>query len=93
MSWWCALNATLFMTCRNAAPLISHRLDRPLPAEQRIALRVHLAICPACRRYRGQLVLLDRVIQLLGPHDAPTKTTAIPPEAKSRIRRALEYTQ
>jgi hypothetical protein len=89
MTWWRGLITTLSMTCRDAAPLISHRMDRPLSAGEDTALHVHLAICPACRRYRGQLVLLRQCIQLLGAQGAPTEVSALAPEARVRIREAL----
>jgi len=79
----------LFMRCRRAARLISHSMDRPLPSEEGAALRVHLTICPACRRYRGQLVLLRRVLRAVEVN-TPSSVSPLPPDARTRIRIALE---
>lgn len=93
MKWVLGLRSVLFMTCRDAAPLISHAIDRELPPLDRTAVRLHLSICPSCRRYRGQLTLIRRV--LLHLRDRPpvkpwTRVEALSPEASARIRRALE---
>jgi predicted anti-sigma-YlaC factor YlaD len=79
----------LFMRCRSAARLISQAMDRPLPTEESAALRVHLAICPACRRYRGQLALLRRVLRAV-EGQGYSGVSPLPPDARRRIRVALE---
>jgi predicted anti-sigma-YlaC factor YlaD len=82
----------LFMRCREAAALISHAMDRPLPPEDGAALHVHLAICPACRRYRGQLALLRRVLRLV-EIEPPAGVRLLSPEARTRIHLSLERRQ
>ncbi len=37
-----------FLSCRQAARLITARLDRPLGPLERVGLRLHLTICDAC---------------------------------------------
>jgi predicted anti-sigma-YlaC factor YlaD len=89
MRRWSALRLILFLTCRDAAPLISHAMDRRLEKPEHAALRVHLAICPNCRRYRRQLMLLRRALMLLAGMQPPPPADALPPEARSRIRQAV----
>ena len=89
MRWCRSLSAMLFMRCRSAAALISQATDRRLPPEDSAALHVHLVICPACRRYRGQLALLRRVLRLVGIE--PAGLRPLSPEARTRIRVALEH--
>jgi len=48
------------LTCKEAARLISERLDRDLPLAQRTALRLHLAVCEACTRVAAQYAFLRR---------------------------------
>lgn len=43
------------MSCRNAARLLSERLERPLGRRRVWALRLHVLICTACRRYGVQI--------------------------------------
>jgi hypothetical protein len=48
--------------CRKATRLISEAQDHPLGWRDRIALRVHLAMCDACTRYLGQIRFLHRAM-------------------------------
>jgi len=50
----------LKLTCKEAGRLISEGLDRKLSLPQRIALRLHLAICDACTRIHLQFRFLRR---------------------------------
>jgi predicted anti-sigma-YlaC factor YlaD len=90
MRWTRALNLALFMTCRDAAPRISHGMDRTLSLEDRTAVRLHLAICPSCRRYRRQIALLRRVLALMPHYPNRAGDEPLPAAARARIRRALE---
>ncbi|HMP06831.1 MAG TPA: zf-HC2 domain-containing protein [Lacipirellulaceae bacterium] len=48
----------LTLSCREASRLISESLDRQLSTRERWALRIHLAICSACRQFARQIKLL-----------------------------------
>lgn len=43
------------MTCREAARLMSERLDHPLGRRRDWALRLHVLMCAACRHYNRQI--------------------------------------
>lgn len=43
------------MSCREATELVSRSLDAPLSWRQRVALRLHLAMCGLCRGFAGQM--------------------------------------
>lgn len=45
-------------TCQQAAALIIAREDRALPVRERIALRLHLALCQACPTFERQVLTL-----------------------------------
>jgi hypothetical protein len=51
--------------CRHAARLISRGMDERLPWWQRLALRLHLAVCDACANFNRQMRLLRRAIERL----------------------------
>jgi predicted anti-sigma-YlaC factor YlaD len=53
------------MDCRHAAQLISRGMDEHLPWWQRVALRLHLAVCDACTNFSRQVRLLRRAVQRL----------------------------
>lgn len=77
-------------SCRRATARISAAMDGPLPAAPRLRLLAHLACCGPCRRYRGQLALLRR---LLRAGEAET-TIRLSPDARrrlvARLREAIE---
>ncbi len=50
----------MMLTCKEAGRLISEGLDRKLGLRQRIALRLHLALCDACTRISAQFRFLRR---------------------------------
>ena len=53
------------LSCKEATRLVSQGLDRELALGERIALRVHLAICAGCRNVDRQLSFLRRAIRRL----------------------------
>ena len=85
MRWMGALRSVLLSTCRDAAPLISQAMDRGLAAQDRAAVRLHLLICPSCRRYRGQLVMLRRLLALIHDQVPAWRLEPLAPEARTRI--------
>ncbi|HEV8095541.1 MAG TPA: zf-HC2 domain-containing protein [Burkholderiales bacterium] len=57
------------LSCREATRLLSQGLDRELALGERIALRVHLAICAGCRNVDRQLAFLRRAVRRLPASD------------------------
>lgn len=57
------------ITCKDAHRLLIQRQDRPLGWRQRWSLRLHLAICQACRRFSGQVDLLRQAVRRYGRLD------------------------
>ncbi|MBB3232354.1 zf-HC2 domain-containing protein [Halomonas stenophila] len=56
------------MMCKEATRLMSLKRDRSLTFQERLSLRLHLAMCGACRNCDRQFELLHRV----GHHYEPT---------------------
>ena len=52
-------------TCKETTRLVSQGLDRELAFGERLALRVHFAICTGCRRTSRQLAFLRRAMHKL----------------------------
>ncbi len=77
--------------CSLIVPLISEARERPLPAREKITLKLHLFTCEACRRYVEQI---ERMSEMVKPKTA--EMIAVEPadrlsdEARSRIKAALE---
>ncbi|HEX3132499.1 MAG TPA: hypothetical protein VHX44_02825 [Planctomycetota bacterium] len=53
----------LFTSCKEAAKAAAEALEHDLSLYRRFALGFHLVICAACRRYRRQIVGLNRLIR------------------------------
>lgn len=54
------------LSCQEASRLLSDRLDRPLPPRERLALRLHLAMCRGCSRAAEQLQFIRKAMALFG---------------------------
>lgn len=46
------------LTCKETTRLLSEAQERRLALAERLALRLHLAICTGCRNFRRQLAYL-----------------------------------
>lgn len=57
------------LSCRETTRLVSQGLDRELAFGERVALRLHLAICLGCRRAQRQMAFLRRAVRELVEFD------------------------
>jgi hypothetical protein len=62
------------ISCRESTRLASQALDRELAFGERVALRVHLAICLGCRRAGRQMAFLRVAVRQLAEQPAPRET-------------------
>ena len=58
------------MNCKEAGRIISQGLDRDLTPIERVALRMHLAVCSPCNVLKMQFVFLRRAIAALAGRGA-----------------------
>ena len=65
------------MMCKEATRLMSLRQDRPLAFQERLSLRLHLAMCGACRECDRQFTLLHEA----GRHFRPADDDKPPPSS------------
>ncbi len=49
------------MMCKEATRLMSKRLDAPLSFQEKLSLKLHLAMCDACTECNKQFTLLHEV--------------------------------
>ena len=54
------------LTCKEATRLVSQGLDRRLGFAERVALRVHLAICDGCTAFSRQAAFIRKALRELG---------------------------
>ena len=53
------------INCKEASRLISQGLDREMTVADRISLRMHLAVCDACNKFKAQLEFVRRAVSAL----------------------------
>jgi len=61
------------MSCKEVTRLVSEGLDRNLTVGERLALRLHFAICAGCRNFNDQLGFLRRAVARLADKDPDDK--------------------
>ncbi|HEX5478078.1 MAG TPA: zf-HC2 domain-containing protein, partial [Burkholderiales bacterium] len=52
------------LNCKETTRLLSQGLDRRLGLGERIALRIHLAICDGCSAFARQMKFLRKAVRL-----------------------------
>ena len=57
------------LSCKETARLLSQGQDRKLAFGERVALRVHLAICDGCRNVNRQFKFLSSAVRALAEAD------------------------
>ena len=72
-------------SCKYAALLLSRALETPLTWRERLSLRVHLAICGMCRRFRRQIDALQQAMKR-----SSASEERLSDEARERIRKRLQ---
>ncbi len=84
--------ALINQTCRTAARVLSDSHERALTRLERVGLAIHLMGCGNCRKYQGQLHLLQACFKAKG--EQVETAERIPPDARDRIianvKRAVE---
>ena len=60
----------MMLSCKEASRLVSQGLDRKLGFGERVALRVHLAICDGCTNFKDQVAFLRKAMPRLADDSA-----------------------
>lgn len=53
----------LMRSCKEVTALVIAREDRALPLAERLALRVHMAICQTCPRFERQVMTMRNAMR------------------------------
>jgi hypothetical protein len=59
------------LMCNEATHLMSLKQDRPLTFQERLALRLHLSMCQACRECDRQFTLLHKTAKRFDAETRP----------------------
>lgn len=77
------------VTCKETSMLASRAMDERLPFADRMALRMHLAICRNCARFNQQLQEMRRLFQAETGADEAI-APGLTPEARQRIEAEMQ---
>jgi hypothetical protein len=75
-------------TCRETSELASRAMDERLPFADRLAMRMHLAICKNCARFNQQLQDMRRLFR--AETAADDDAAGLTPEARQRIATEMQ---
>jgi hypothetical protein len=79
----------LTLNCEESARLLSTRQDSSLGRTEQLALRLHLMICRACRRYNKQLQFIRKLFQALHKKDMVSSEFKISDEKRKHIKKMV----
>lgn len=77
------------VTCKETSLLASRAMDERLPLADRMAMRMHLAICRNCARFNQQLQEMRRLFRAETGADEDVGPD-LPPEARQRIETEMQ---
>jgi len=60
-------------TCKEVTALVIAREDRTLPLRERLALRLHMAICAACPTFERQVLTMRNAMKQWRNYEGPTE--------------------
>jgi hypothetical protein len=78
------------LSCKEVSRLLSESLDRDLPWQQRVSLRLHLLMCSLCSRFRRHMLFLRDAARVFAAEaDELPSHVRLSPHARQRIKLAL----
>lgn len=63
-------------TCKEVSALLIAREDRELPLSERLAMRLHLAMCQACPRFERQVLTMRNAMKQWRNYGADDNTAS-----------------
>ena len=63
-------------TCKEVSALLIAREDRALPLRERLALRLHMAMCQACPRFERQVLTMRNAMKQWRNYSADDDTAS-----------------
>jgi hypothetical protein len=70
-----------YRTCRQVTALVIAREDRALPWRDRLALRLHMAMCAACPNFERQVITMRNAMKQWKNYEADLPLGSDPTEA------------
>jgi hypothetical protein len=79
-------------SCKQVSQIVSESLDRKLPLWTRVQLRMHLAMCGICSRFRRNMIRVDREVKRRAIEvetDNEQKSAGLSEVTRKKIQREL----
>jgi hypothetical protein len=77
------------LSCKEVSLLVSRSCDTKLTWRERLAVRLHLLVCVACRRFTEQMRFLRRASRAFAERQRDAASGGLSTDARDRIRRTL----
>ena len=80
-------------SCQEMTRIASESLDHDPGRLERVALRLHVLYCKACRRYLRQITLLKKALRMLSSRieeDHLLPDIMLPEDVRERIKKVLK---
>ena len=78
------------LSCEETSRLVSESMDRALPLNKRIAVRMHLLMCTSCARFRKQLLVMRLAARKIQDELGDTLTgPSLDPESRQRMKKTI----
>lgn len=71
------------ISCKKASELLDKKSVLKLSVREKIALKLHLIICEACKRYKKQTRFLDKMLQ---SHSQIADPDQVPQHTNERLK-------
>jgi hypothetical protein len=79
------------LNCKEFSALVSERLDRPLSFWDKMAIRLHCIMCPACNHIQAQLETLSNACRCIPGSDTEVEEQChLPDDVRLRIKAELK---
>lgn len=72
-------------TCKEVTALVIAREDRALPWRDRLALRLHMAVCAACPTFERQVITMRNAMRQWRNYEEPDASTEPGKRASSKF--------
>lgn len=85
--------AQWMINCKDYAGLVSEQMERPLSLKDRMTLKIHQLVCPACNYMRKQLDVIRHACRHVpsgDEQDTHREDCVLPEDVQSRIKSAFK---
>ena len=77
--------------CKEVSLKVSESLDRKLPLNKRMMIRIHMMMCRYCARFQQQMLLIRQIARYAKPLESTTEESVkLSEDARARLKQTLK---